>query len=205
MASTAPRSHKEVPSPCAQPKLKPAIPAAEGVTANRILRSGTLPPVVQASTAHCSACPRSRLDSRGATPTQTLTCAVVSAVKLAVVDAAALVLAEGVGDAVVGVGDVVVWVGVGVAGTTTGSHVYVPGAVVAVTAAALSVVAARTPPEAAVTSTLPAAIVTAVRRARAKPISISARLSAGLSICPLRRLSPHIEPQSDEPATLRPL
>lgn len=139
VASTAPRSHKAVPSPCAQPKLKVGVPAPEGEAPSCSLTSATLPPVVQASTAQWVACPRWRLGCRGATPTHTLTCAVVTAVKtmesppspraavvLAVVDAVPLELAGGVVvavagvgvvDAVVGVGDVVVWVGVGVEGT----------------------------------------------------------------------------------------
>ena len=52
VASTAPRSHKAVPSPFPQPKLKLGVPAPEGVARNWSLTSGTLPPVVQASTAH---------------------------------------------------------------------------------------------------------------------------------------------------------
>jgi broad specificity phosphatase PhoE len=66
------------------------------------------------------------------------------------------------------------------AGGWRGSHDSVLAAVATVAAAALPAVAARTPPEAAVTSTLPAARVTAVRRARAKPMSMSRPLSAGL-------------------------
>jgi hypothetical protein len=91
----------------------------------------------------------------------------------------------------VGVGVGVVGVGVGVAdgfavvevfegdglgeaaGGWIGSHDSILPDVAAVAAAALPAVAARTPPEATVTRTLPAAKLTAVRRARAKPMSMS--------------------------------
>ena len=74
VASTAPRSHEAVPSPCPQPKLKIGAPAPEGVACSWSLTSGTFPPVVQASTAQWAACPRSRLCCRSPTPTHTLTC-----------------------------------------------------------------------------------------------------------------------------------
>jgi hypothetical protein len=80
------------------------------------------------------------------------------------------VVGVGVGFAVVGVfeGD-----GLGEAAAGwIGSHDSVAPDVAAVAAAALPAVAASTPPEATVTSTLPAAKVTAVRRARAKPMSM---------------------------------
>jgi D-aminopeptidase len=76
----------------------------------------------------------------------------------------------------VGFAVVEVFVGDGLeeaAGGWRGSHDSLLPAVAAVAAAALPAVAARTPPEAAVTRTLPAARVTAVRRARAKPMSMS--------------------------------
>jgi broad specificity phosphatase PhoE len=80
-----------------------------------------------------------------------------------------------------GFGVVEVFAGDGLdeAGGWRGSQDSLLVAVAAVAAAALPAVAARTPPEAAVTSTLPAARVTAVRRARAKPMSMSRPLSAG--------------------------
>ena len=61
VASTAPRSHEDVPSSLPQPKVKRGVPALAGVARSWILASGTLPPVVQAATAHWAACPRSRL------------------------------------------------------------------------------------------------------------------------------------------------
>jgi hypothetical protein len=59
------------------------------------------------------------------------------------------------------------------AGGWMGSHDSTVPDVAAVAAAALPAAAARTPPEATVTRTLPAAKLTAVRRARAKPMSMS--------------------------------
>jgi broad specificity phosphatase PhoE len=87
------------------------------------------------------------------------------------------VVGVGVGVGVaVGVGLVEVFVGGGLveaAGGWTGSHDSALPDVAAVAAAALPAAAARTPPEATVTSTLPAARVTAVRRARAELMSMS--------------------------------
>src|SRR5580692_11214399 len=74
---------------------------------------------------------------------------------------------------------------------------------VGVAAAALLVVAARTPLTAAIRSILPAAMLAAVRRARAKPIPMP-RSFAGLPIRHLRALNPHIESRNDAPATVRP-
>jgi len=78
LASTAPRSHTDVPLPVPQPKVK-AGPPAPAVAASWILASGTLPPTVQAPTAHWDACPRWMLCCRGATPTHKLTPEVVAA------------------------------------------------------------------------------------------------------------------------------
>ena len=72
LASTAPRSHTDVPLPVPQPKVKVG-PPAPAVAASWILASGTLPPTVQAPTAHWDACPRWMLCCRGATPTHKLT------------------------------------------------------------------------------------------------------------------------------------
>lgn len=77
-ASTAPRSHADVPLPFAQPKVKVGTPAP-AVAANWSLTSGTLPPSVHAPTSHVAACPRSALDCRGTTPTHKLTGVVVAA------------------------------------------------------------------------------------------------------------------------------
>jgi hypothetical protein len=77
--------------------------------------------------------------------------------------------------------------------------------VAAVAAAALPAAAARTPPEATVTSTLPAARVTAVRRARAKPMSMSRPIVAGLLRYALRGvLNAHIEAQTAVMQTVWP-
>jgi hypothetical protein len=54
-ASTAPRSHEDVPSALPQPKLKPGAPTLGGVACSWMVASGTAPPVVQALTAHCAA------------------------------------------------------------------------------------------------------------------------------------------------------
>jgi hypothetical protein len=51
-ASTAPRSHEDVPLPLAQPKLKYGAPPLAGVARRWMVASGTLPPVVQAVTVH---------------------------------------------------------------------------------------------------------------------------------------------------------
>ncbi|MGH3209587.1 MAG: hypothetical protein ACRDNO_17695 [Trebonia sp.] len=75
----------------------------------------------------------------------------------------------------------------------------------AVAAAALPAVAARMHPEAAVTSTLPAANVTAVRRARANPISMSRPIAC--RFCHTSRcgaLNAHIESQNAMKQTVLP-
>jgi hypothetical protein len=79
LASTAPRLHEDVPSALPQPKLKSGVPPLAGVVRSWIVASGTLPPVVQADTAHWITCPRSPLCCRGTTPTHKLTCAVPAA------------------------------------------------------------------------------------------------------------------------------
>lgn len=56
LASTAPRSHTDVPSPLPQPKLKPGMPAP-ALACSASLKSGTLPPTVQAPTTHWAVCP----------------------------------------------------------------------------------------------------------------------------------------------------
>ncbi len=72
-ASTAPRSHADVPSALPQPKLNlGALPLA-GVACSRTVASGTLPPVVHALTVHWTARPRSLLACAPATWTQRLT------------------------------------------------------------------------------------------------------------------------------------
>jgi len=72
LASTAPRSHADVPLPAAQPKVKVGVPAP-AVDCSWSLASGRLPPWVQAPTSHWAACPRSVLCCRGTTPTHRLT------------------------------------------------------------------------------------------------------------------------------------
>jgi hypothetical protein len=74
-ASTAPRSHEDVPSSLPQPKLNPGAPPLAGVACSRRMASVTFPPVVQALTVHWAACPRSLLGCAAATSTQRLTCA----------------------------------------------------------------------------------------------------------------------------------
>ena len=54
-ASTAPRSHEDVPSALPQPKLKPGAPPLAGIACSWMVASGTSPPVVQALTVHCAA------------------------------------------------------------------------------------------------------------------------------------------------------
>jgi hypothetical protein len=78
LASTAPRSHADVPLPLPQPKLKVGIPVP-AVDCSWILASGTLPPTVQAPTSHWDACPRTLLCCMGMTPTHKLTGVVVAA------------------------------------------------------------------------------------------------------------------------------
>lgn len=52
LASTAPRSHEEVPPPLLQPRLKSGAPPLAGVACSRMVASGTFPPVVHALTVH---------------------------------------------------------------------------------------------------------------------------------------------------------
>ena len=109
LASTAPRSHADVPLPLAQPKVKVGIPAP-AVDCSWILASGTLPPSVQAPTSNLAACPRLLLCCRGTTPTHRLTGVVLAAAWNAVrttvwpetLSAAALVVDVSVGVGVVG-------------------------------------------------------------------------------------------------------
>ena len=79
-ASTAPRSHEDVPSALPQPKVKPGAPPLAGVACNWTVASGTSPPVVQALTVHWAACPRSVLACARATSTQRLACEVCDTV-----------------------------------------------------------------------------------------------------------------------------
>jgi hypothetical protein len=51
-ASTAPRSHEDVPSSLPQPTPNFGAPPVAGVASSRMVASGTFPPVVQAVTAH---------------------------------------------------------------------------------------------------------------------------------------------------------
>jgi hypothetical protein len=135
LASTAPRSHADVPLPLAQPKVKVGIPAP-AVDCSWILASGTLPPSVQAPTSNLAACPRSLLCCRGTTPTHRLTGVVLAAwnaVKTMAwpepLPAAALVVDVSVG---VGVGVEVVGSGVGVDVVGSGVGVDVVGSGVGV-------------------------------------------------------------------------
>jgi hypothetical protein len=73
-ASTAPRSHEDVPSALPQPEPKPGALPLAGVACSRMVASGTFPSVVQALTVHCAECPRSLLACERATSTQRLTC-----------------------------------------------------------------------------------------------------------------------------------
>ena len=107
LASTAPRSHDDVPSALPQPKLKPGAPPLAGVACSRMVASGTFPPVVQALTVHCAEWPRTLLACARATATQRLTCVVCATVLAPFF----LVVGVGVGFAV----RVRVGVGVGVA------------------------------------------------------------------------------------------
>ena len=72
-ASTAPRSHEDVPSSLPQPKLNPGAPPLAGVAFSRMVASGTFPPVAQALTVHWTECPRSLLACERATSTHRLT------------------------------------------------------------------------------------------------------------------------------------
>jgi hypothetical protein len=119
-ASSAPRSHADVPLPVAQPKVKVGAPAP-AVEVSWILASGRLPPCAQAPTSHWAVCPRSLLCCKGTTPTHRLTGEAVAAGVVAVaagddveVVGADVVGAEVVGAEVVGVGVGVEVLGVGV-------------------------------------------------------------------------------------------
>jgi hypothetical protein len=126
-AYTAPRSHTDVPSPPAQPKMKVGIPVP-AADCSWILASGRLPPTVQAPTAHWASCPSWLLCCRGTTPTHKLTGPVAGAAWNAVKTMAwletlpgvALAVDVPVGVGVVGVGVGVVGVGVGVVGVGVG-------------------------------------------------------------------------------------
>ena len=133
VASTAPRSHVDVPLPLAQPNVKVGAPAP-AVADSWILASATLPPWVQAPTSHWAACPRSLVCCRGTTPTHKLTGVVVAAgawnavktIRRLATPAAAVVAVEvlvGVAVGVVGDG-----VGVGVVSVGVGVGVDVVGA-----------------------------------------------------------------------------
>jgi hypothetical protein len=74
-ASTAPRSHEDVPSLFPQPKLNRGAPPLAGVAFSRMVASGRFPPVAQALTVHWAGRPRSLLACARATSTQRLTCA----------------------------------------------------------------------------------------------------------------------------------
>jgi hypothetical protein len=59
----------------AQPKLNIGVPAVAGLACSWIVTLGTLPPTVQAPTAHCAGCPGALLGCSGATPTHKVTVA----------------------------------------------------------------------------------------------------------------------------------
>lgn len=80
--STAPRSHDEVPSWLPQPKLNLGVTLA-GEAVSRTVASGTLPPCVQALTAHWADCPRLMVVCKRCTATQRLTCVVCAAIATA--------------------------------------------------------------------------------------------------------------------------
>lgn len=84
VASTAPRSHEDVPSLFPQPKLKLALPLTASVARSWILTSGTLPPVAQVPMAHRASWPGLRLCCKGRTSTHTLTGAVLAEMMSAV-------------------------------------------------------------------------------------------------------------------------
>ena len=96
-ASTAPRSHEDVPSALPQPKLKPGAPPLAGVACSWIVASGTSPPVVQALTVHCAARPRSVLACALATSTQRLTCVVCDTVLAPICELVLVAVPVGVG------------------------------------------------------------------------------------------------------------
>lgn len=110
-ASTAPRSHDDVPSALPQPKLKPGAPPLAGVACSRMVASGTFPPVVQALTVHCAEWPRTLLACARATATQRLICDACGTVLAPLRGLFLVVVGVGVGFAV----SVRVRVGVGVA------------------------------------------------------------------------------------------
>jgi hypothetical protein len=96
-ASTAPRSHEDVPSALPQPKVKPGAPPLAGVACNWIVASGTSPPVVQALTVHWAACPRSVLACARATSTQRLACVVCDTVLAPICEFVLVAVPVGVG------------------------------------------------------------------------------------------------------------
>jgi hypothetical protein len=96
-ASIAPRSHEDVPSALPQPKLNPGAPPLAGVACSWIVASGTSPPVVQALTVHCAACPRSVLARTLATFTQRLTCVVCDTVLAPICEVVLVAVPVGVG------------------------------------------------------------------------------------------------------------
>jgi len=74
-ASTAPRSHEDVPSALPQPKLKSGAAPLTGDACSWMAASGTFPPVVQTLTVQWAECPRSLLACVLTISTQRLTCA----------------------------------------------------------------------------------------------------------------------------------
>jgi hypothetical protein len=96
-ASTAPRSHEDVPSALPQPRVKPGAPPLAGVACNWIVASGTSPPVVQALTVHWAACPRSVLACARATSTQRLACEVCDTVLAPICEFVLVAVPVGVG------------------------------------------------------------------------------------------------------------
>src|ERR1700749_3612018 len=96
-ASTAPRSHEDVPSALPQPEVKPGAPPLAGVACNWIVASGTSPPVVQALTVHWAACPRSVLACARATSTQRLACEVCDTVLAPICEFVLVAVPVGVG------------------------------------------------------------------------------------------------------------
>jgi hypothetical protein len=106
LASTAPRSHEDVPSSLPQPKVKTGYPPLAGDACSWMTASGMLPPVAHALTFHWAECPRSLLACAGVTSTQRLTCAAGGAVLPPLDEMASAAVAVGVA---VGVG-FAVWV-----------------------------------------------------------------------------------------------
>ena len=136
-ASTAPRSHEDVPSSLPQPKLNPGAPPLAGVAFSRMVASGTFPPVAQALTVHWTECPRSLLACERATSTHRLTGAACGTVLaplselLLVGVGAGVLVALDVGVAVDAGCDVRVPVGTGVADAVSFDAVGVADGVVA--------------------------------------------------------------------------